>query len=331
VALSNPFAKLSHRQLIAVLIGGGAIAAYAEYRHHASTGSWSPFASASAAASQDTSEAASGTGTVTDPTTGQEYSDTAVDPSTQLTYASEISQYGSVTAAEADVSQFGTSSNLTGEQTYDSDYVGQQSTDQTTTTSGTTVYTSNSAWAQAVQAGLQDVSGSTSYDGTDIGTALGAYLQGEPLSTAQGQLISTARAEYGPPPIGNLQIILQPTTTSSSTPPPVTTAKATSAYPAPSGLKVTHASGSTYKLTWTLLKGTTSTGPTPTSYTIAAYPASGGNSVVYQTVSVPDTQTGGSAEFTLPAKAGVKYNAEVWANGNTGIAPKHATTTITVE
>ena len=78
-------------------------------------------------------------------------------------------------------------------------------------------YATYAAWAQAAQAGLAAVSGTTSYDGTDIGTALGAYGSSTPLTPAQQSLVRTAIAEYGPAP-GNLQIIPAPVT--APAPPP---------------------------------------------------------------------------------------------------------------
>ena len=73
----NPFKKLSKTEIYVVIGGTAAIAAYAEYRHHATTGSWSPFATGNAAA-VPADASGSPTGTVTDPKTGQTYSDTAV-------------------------------------------------------------------------------------------------------------------------------------------------------------------------------------------------------------------------------------------------------------
>lgn len=329
--MRNPFKSLSRPQLYAVLAGGTAIAGYAEYKHHQATGSWSPFATGTA--SRDTSDAASSTsGEVTDPDTGQSYSDIAVDPATSMTYASEISQFGSVAAAEAEVTQYGKTTNGSTEQ-YDTGYTYQQASTNLTTANGQNIYVSNSAWAQAVQAGLEDVSGSTSYDGTDIGTALGAYLQGEPLTPEQAQLISVARAEYGPPPVGNLQVITKPTVT--ATPPPTTTtttAKPTQGYPAPTGLKVKHLSGRTYQVTWNLIKGTAATGPTPTSYTVAVSTAAW-KTAVEQTVSVPDVagNTTSTATVTVPASYGTgTFYFRVWANGNTGFGPKSAQTSLKI-
>lgn len=213
--MDNPFKDLSKPQLYAVMAGGGLIGVYALYRHHKSTGSWSPFATSSSSTA-GTAGVTTTSGTVTDPTSGTVYSDTAVDPNTGMTYAAEITQYGSVATADTEyVATFGGTNSSTGVQTqaYSTGYTYQQGSANYTTTSGQNVYVSNSAWAQAVQAGLEDVSGSPSYDGTDIGTALGAYLQGQPLTAAQAALISTARGEYGPPPQGAPPVTTVPVTT----------------------------------------------------------------------------------------------------------------------
>lgn len=326
MAFTNPFSKLSHGQLIAVLIGGGLIGVYAEYQHHKTTGSWSPFSTGTTTAGSTSTAAAGSPGTVTDPTTGQEYSDTAVDPSTQMTYASEISQYGSVTAAEAEVSQFGGSPPSTS--SYDTGYTYAQQTDNLTTANGQNIYTSNSAWSQAVQAGLSSVSGSTSYDGTDIGEALGLYLQGEPLSPGQVNVINVALSEYGKPPVGTFQIIPASTATTGTT---TTSTKPTAPYPGPSGLTVKHTSGTSYTISWKPITGTAATGPTPTSYTVEITNAATGARVAYTTVSTPDAAgSTGTTTVTLPkVTKSTKYNVTVWANGTTGIAPKNSGTTIT--
>jgi PASTA domain len=209
----NPFKKLSKTEIYVVIGGVTLITAYAEYRHHKTTGSWSPFASGSANAAGTGSEAngASPTGTVTDPATGQTFSDTQVDPITNLTYASEISQYGGVAAAESQYSSmYGASTGAVSGRNYDTGYPSAQAQIGVSTVNGNSVYTSNSAWAQAVTAGLEDISGGPTYDGTDIASALGSYLTGTPLSPGQATVVKTGIAEFGPAPVGNLQIIAQP-------------------------------------------------------------------------------------------------------------------------
>lgn len=201
-SLTHPLKGLSKKEIYivagaAVLIGG-----FMVYRQHAKTGSWNPFASSTATASNSSS-------TSIDPITGLAYSDdNATDPATGQTYLAEAQQYGTVAAAEASVGAFGQST-ATGSG-IPVNPASPASSGSVNTVVGTSVYTSNAAWAQAVQAGLSDVSGSSSYDGTDIGTALGDYLTQQPLTPAQIQVVNTAIAEYGPAPVGNLQVIAAP-------------------------------------------------------------------------------------------------------------------------
>lgn len=325
--IKNPFKGLPKWGVYTAIGGGAIIGGYALYRHHESTGSWSPFSSAASSTTSSANTTAGTTATtgttVTDPTTGTVYQDTAIDPETGLTYASEISQYGSVASAEASVTDYGTGG---ASQTYDSDYVSQEATDQTTTTSGTNVYTSNSAWAQAVQAGLEDVAGGTTYDGTDIGTAIGDYLTGTPVTSAQAAVINIAIAEYGPPPIGNLQVILQPTTTSSTT---TTSTALKPAFGKPASLKIAHTSSTGYTATWTPVQ---SGGIYASSYTLAVYPSKGGNAVIYDTVNAPDSTGSVIKTFTESTKG--TYSVHVWANETAGVtntAPPHATATLVVD
>jgi hypothetical protein len=196
MALENPFKGLSKTQLWISIAGFTGITGYLVVRHHASTGSWNPWSGGTA---QDTTST-----TQVDPVTGLPYSqDDAVDPVTGLTYLAEAEQYGSVQAAEADVSQFGTSA-PTG-----SGVGVQPASPVAGSPSGTQAgspYTSNAGWAKAVQAGLTDIG----YDPQAVGAALGAYLTQEPLTPAQVQIVQTAIAEFGPPPVGNLQVIQAP-------------------------------------------------------------------------------------------------------------------------
>jgi len=206
--LSNPFSGLKKWQLYAVIGGGGAIAIYAEVAHHKKTGSWSPFATAPTAGT--------GSATTIDPVTNLPYSEDAVtDPVTGQAYLAEAQQYGSVAAAEAAVSAYGQSTN-TGSG-IGVNPASPPSSGSVNTTVGGSIYTSDSAWSTAVQAGLSSISGSQTYNGTDIGTALGKYLQGQPLSPGEIQVVSVAIAEYGNPPVGQFQIIPAPASGPSTT------------------------------------------------------------------------------------------------------------------
>jgi hypothetical protein len=212
--MKNPFDGLKPWQVWAAIGGGTAVGGYALYKHHESTGSWSPLKSSSSSATSGTTS--DGTATSIDPVTGLAYSDdSATDPLTGQTYLAEAQQYGSVSAAEASVSAFGQSS-ATGSG-IPVNPASPASSGSINTPVGSSVYTSNAAWSTAVQAGLEDVSGSTSYDGTDIGTALGDYLTQQPLTAAQAQVVNVAIGEFGPAPVGNLQVILKPTSVSSPT------------------------------------------------------------------------------------------------------------------
>lgn len=231
MAIKNPFANLSTTQKYVVAGGGLAIGVFALIQHHSKTGSWSPFASGTAAS---TTAAAAGTGT--DPVTGMPYTDDSVtDPLTGETYLAEAETYGSVAAAEASVSSFGQST-ATGSG-IPVNPASPASAGSINTPVGSSVYTSNAAWAQAATAGLTDVG----YSGTDVATALGDYLTQTPLTPAQATLVNTAIAEYGPAPVGSLQVILQPTAGPATTPPPATPAVAMVTVPNVVGLEADQA------------------------------------------------------------------------------------------
>jgi hypothetical protein len=209
MALENPFKNLSKPQLYAVVGGGSLITGFIFIQHHKSTGSWNPFSSKSSTTAGTTS---AGTATSIDPVTGLAYSeDDMTDPITGLTYLAEAEQYGSVATADSSVSAYGASSaSGSGIPVNPASPVASGSVN---TVQGSTVYTSNAAWAQAVEAGLTDVG----YSSTDIASALGAYLTQQPVDSTQANIISVAIAEYGNPPVGNLQIITEPTSKSSTT------------------------------------------------------------------------------------------------------------------
>jgi hypothetical protein len=154
--------------------------------------------------------------------------DNVTDPVTDETYLAEAQQYGSVAAAEAAVSSYGSTVNSgTGSSTE----FGQSgvSTLATGAVSAST-YTSNAAWDQAAIAGLEDISGGSSYNGTDIATALGDILQGEPVTAAQVQVWNAAVGEFGPPPSPVSPVlapITSPATTTTGTAPSTPTGTVT--------------------------------------------------------------------------------------------------------
>lgn len=311
--MDNPFSKLSKPQLYATIAGGLGIGGYMVYRHHKSTGSWNPWSKGT--------PATGGGSSATDPVTGLPYSqDTATDPATGQQYLAEAQQYGSVAAAEASVSAFGQST--ASGSGVPVNPASPASSGSINTPVGTSVYTSNAAWAQAAQAGLTDVG----YDGPTVAAALGAYLTQTPVTPAQAQLISTAIAEYGPAPVGNLQVIQAPAAQPSPTPPPAPAPapapSQVSRYPAPPGLHVVSKTSSTVTVAW---KAVT---PPAQSYTVAAYQDNGVRAA-YQTVDVPDMPgSGGQVELT-GLHSRWHYTIEVWANGGTQ-SPPHSTVSVTL-
>lgn len=198
MALQNPFRNMPKPALYATIAGSVLVFGYVGYKHHQSTGSWNPFSSG-------TGTSSAGTATSIDPVTGLAYSqDNATDPLTGQQYLAEAQQYGSVAAAEASVSAYGQST-ATGSG-IPVNPASPAPSGSINTPVGTSVYTSNAAWAQAVQAGLTDVG----YNATDVAQALGLYLTGQPMTAAQAQLINTGIAEFGAAPVGSLQVILKP-------------------------------------------------------------------------------------------------------------------------
>ena len=198
--ITNPLKGLSKTQTYVAVGGALAVTGYIVIHHHSTSGSWNPFNKGSATAV-----------TATDPLTGLPVSqDNTIDPVTGLSYLAEAQQYGSVATAEAAVSAYGQSS-ATGSGIPVNPAVGQSNQGSANTVVGGSVYTSDSAWATAAQAGLTDIG----YSGTDVATALGLYLTGQPVDSTQAQLINAAIAEFGAPPQGTFQIILKPASTAS--------------------------------------------------------------------------------------------------------------------
>ena len=257
--MDNPFKSLSKPQLYAAIAGAAGIGGYMIYDHHKKTGSWNPWSSATAATTS------AGTAASIDPITGLAYSqDNATDPVTGQQYLAEAEQYGSVAAAEAAVSAFGQST-ATGSG-IGVNPASPASSGSINTPVGTSVYTSNAAWAQAATAGLADVG----YSETDVATALGDYLTQTPLTPAQAQLVNVAIAEYGPAPVGNLQVILQPasqpsTTTTGSGPTVPPTPVPAGSFPSrpvppatPGGVHQLSVTGNSVSLAWDPVPGATS-------------------------------------------------------------------------
>jgi hypothetical protein len=203
--ISNPFKDLSKKQTYIAVGGFAVITGVFVYERHSKTGSWNPFNKGSNTANN-----------ATDPLTGLPVSeDNTIDPVTGQSYLAEAQQYGSVSAAEAAVSAYGQSpASGSGIPVVPASGSGGSNQGSANTVVGSSVYTSDSAWSQAAQAGLTDIG----YSGTDVSAALGLYLTGQPVTSTQAQIINAAIAEYGAPPQGTFQIITAP----ASTPSPAT-------------------------------------------------------------------------------------------------------------
>jgi hypothetical protein len=204
-----------------VLYGGiavtVAVTGYLLYKHKQSTGSWF---------GGSTGTTSAGSPTAIDPVTGLAYSqDNVTDPITGETYLAEATQYGSVASAEAAVSSYGqTSQTGTGVGVPPDGTAGV--TETSTGATSVSTYTSDAAWAQAAIAGLEDISGGPSYNGTDIATAIGDYLQGEPITAAQIQVVNVALSEFPIP--SPIPVIQKPTAPAGTTQVTVPTAKGVS-------------------------------------------------------------------------------------------------------
>lgn len=234
--LHNPFKGMPKWGVYTAVGGGVAIAGFLVYRHHKSSGSWNPWSTGSSTAS------AVGGANAIDPITGLAYSnDNATDPITGQAYLAEAQEYGTVAAAEAAVTAFGQST-ATGTG-IGVNPASPASTGSVNTVVGTSVYTSNAAWAQAATAGLTDVG----YDGPAVSTALGLFLTQSPVTPAQAQLINTAIAEYGPAPVGDLQVVQAPPAK------PANLAPITSA---PANIAVRYSSGNV-NIEWSAVAGAT--------------------------------------------------------------------------
>lgn len=206
MAFKNPFEGMKRWQVIATVSGASLIGGYFVYRHHSETGSWNPWSGGSTSAGEQTG---------INPVTGLSYSDdNAVDPITGEQYLAEAQEFGSVAAAESSVSAFGQST-ATGSG-IPVNPASPQSAGTANPAVGSDIYTSNAAWSQAVTAGLVSIG----YDGPTVAAAIGAYLTQTPVDPDQIKIINTAIAEYGRPPVGNLQVIPKPTASPSPTPSP---------------------------------------------------------------------------------------------------------------
>jgi hypothetical protein len=206
--MENPLAKLPRWGQVAVAAGGIGVVYFAYKNHKSST--------ASTPASTTSGAMTTAPGTITDPTTGQTYADTALDPITGQTYEMEITDYGSVNEADSIYEQSG---NLNGFSYENGTLTGTAYSSTSGSAQTGANYANNAQWSQAAQQGLTEIG----YNATDVAAALGDYLNGIPLSSDYVSIVQTALAEYGNPPAGSYSIVQSsgtPTSTSGTIPVP---------------------------------------------------------------------------------------------------------------
>ena len=235
--MDNPFKGLPKWGKIAVIAGGGLVAFYMYKNHQAST-------------SSTTASTASTGSYPPDGTTGNPSDPYSTDPATGQTYGDE--QSNGAGAYGAGYGEFsGYNSGLAGPQSYTQPGSGAVSTSS---------YSSNAAWAQAVETGLSDIG----YSPTDVSGALGAWMAGQNLTAAQASIVQAAIAEFGDPPSGSYPILRAPTSThgggsgGGTTPPPVTTPKKATKPGMPSGVSETAVTTNGFHVIWHAAKGATS-------------------------------------------------------------------------
>lgn len=169
------------------IAAGGAVVAYVLWRK----------SKTSASNSADSSQI--------DPVTGLPVSqDNQIDPLTGMTYLAEAQQYGSVQAAEAQYAGGGTGTGYGGSG-YGSGYPYYDNSGSGGSGNPGVSYPDNASWAQAADAGLTDLG----YPATEVAAAIGRYLGRLSLTPAEATIVEVALAEYGNPPVGHYQIIIQ--------------------------------------------------------------------------------------------------------------------------
>jgi hypothetical protein len=293
---------------VAVLAG---ILAVAYYRH-----------------SQSTAASAAST-TATDPTANTNYQDpNAIDPNTGLTYGEEAAGIQS-----GDLSGYGTpygdTSGLIG---YDSQ--GNPIYADTVGYGPSPSFTTNGNWAQAAESYLVSTTGA---DAGTVSAALGTYIAGQPLTSAQATIVRSAQAFFGTPPQSGsngyppaLRLVSPPDTTPppvQTPPPPVKTPppKTTPPPPAakapgmPGGVHATRVTRTGMNLAWNKVTGAT-------QYKVRLTyqePGSGGSGVVgNKTVSSTSTSISGltpNHTYTVHVAAGNKAG---WSGETNGPAVK---------
>jgi hypothetical protein len=153
----------------------------------------------------------------------------AIDPSTGYPYGSP-QDVAALAASGASSDQIDPATGATYGSVADEQALAEESGSAGVISVGTGVVTgtatpaSNAAWAQEVEQIVPPLINSPTA-ASDVAAAVGRFLSGLPLTTAQAQIIQVAEAELGPPPVGQFSIIPEPDSSapSSGTPTGTTT------------------------------------------------------------------------------------------------------------
>jgi hypothetical protein len=280
--LAEEWKKLPKWGKAAIIIGGAGGVYYA----------WRVHENAKAAAAASTSS--------TDSTGSSSY-DQQTDPITGLTYGEDISEYGSVQAADTAVQQQDSQeAGLNG--AYDTGYgysggggAGYYSYGESGgTTTGTTTITTNAQWVSEVANGLEQLG----YSSANVTAALGLYLANLPMSSSQAAIISTALAEYGPPPTGSYTVNLSSSTSGA-------------------GTATTGNTGSTGSTSSSNTTGSSSNGSTgSTGSTTSSSSTSATHAPIDPPEGVTVSNSGDNVTFKWPSVGGAtKYSIDITSNG----------------
>ena len=186
-------------------------------------------------------------------------------------------------------------------------------------------FSTNAAWSQYAITVLVG----NGMDAGPLTDALGAYINGAPVTAAQHALINDAIAVAGFPPTSGPDgkppgiNVTQPSTGGTNPDGSGTGGSKTWKFPAPTGLQAYSISHTGYRIKWNAVTGPT--GQHPASYTIRTYDSAGHE---VDTFTANGTSTAEYGRGGGGLKPGV-YHTNVWANGGP-LAPPHATVTVRI-
>lgn len=193
---------------------------------------------------------------------------------------------------------------------------------------GTGGFTTNGQWTQQAEADLAGIG----IDQVALADALGAYISGRPLTSAQQSLVDQAIAAEGYPPVagasGYPPAMHTSPTGPGSTPPPTTTPPPSGSHPItviPTGLHVTNRTAHGVRVAWTRPHIPAGQGPL-TGYGAEVYDSKG-NHVGAGAAKLP---VGHEFLNVGTLKSRTKYHVNVWCDPAKPGGP-HATVSFTTK